>query len=70
MLHRLTNTGEAWQKEQARQMEILSQTAKMVESISTVQSQLTQQLEKLQRDNAKFPESQVHIPEMTPQLTK
>lgn len=52
MLHRLTNTGEAWQKEQARQMEILSQTAKMVESISTVQSQLTQQLEKLQRDNA------------------
>jgi len=52
MLHRLTGTGDQWQKEQARQVEILSQTAKMVESVSNVQSQLTSQLEKLQRDNA------------------
>lgn len=52
MLHRLTGTGELWQKEQARQVEILSETAKMVESVSNIQSQLTAQLEKLQRDNA------------------
>ncbi|MEA4862809.1 MAG: MotA/TolQ/ExbB proton channel family protein [Victivallaceae bacterium] len=52
MLHRLTGTGDQWQKEQARQVEILGQTAKMVESVSNVQSQLTAQLEKLQRDNA------------------
>ncbi|MDD4816824.1 MAG: hypothetical protein PHI85_02510 [Victivallaceae bacterium] len=52
MLHRLTGTGDLWQKEQARQVEILGQTAKMVESVSQVQSQLTAQLEKMQRDNA------------------
>ena len=52
MLHRMSSTGEVWQKEQARQAEILNQTARMVESVSTIQSQLTEQLEKLQRDNA------------------
>ena len=52
MLHRLTGTGDLWQKEQARQVEILGQTAKMVESVSQVQAQLTAQLEKMQRDNA------------------
>jgi len=52
MLHRLTGTGDLWQKEQARQVEILAKTAEMVESVSNIQAQLTAQLENLRRDNA------------------
>ncbi len=52
MLHQMTNAGELWQQEQARQVEVLNQTAKMVESVSNIQAQLSAQMEKLQRDNA------------------
>lgn len=52
MLHNMTNVGELLKQEQTRQVEILNQTAKMVESVSSMQIQLSGQLEKLQRENA------------------
>lgn len=52
MLHNMTNVGDLLKQEQTRQVEILNQTAKMVESVSSVQIQLSGQLEKLQRENA------------------